>query len=174
MSDRKRAVVFDLDAASLCSLREALADWDIEVVNGASAGSLTEDWNPRPTDLFVVKARAEVVETLGMCRLLVFRGAFSTERPDNARDRRGRQQQPKELPPREDTPLLVLVPPREEALVRAALRAGADSCLELPVHAKQLTDALARVRRRDQPGAHTLHLDPAQPEDRWRDDGGQG
>jgi hypothetical protein len=33
---------------------------------------------------------------------------------------------------------------------------------------------LARVRQGNQPGRHTLSLDPAQIEDRWRDDGGQG
>jgi hypothetical protein len=30
------------------------------------------------------------------------------------------------------------------------------------------------VRQGNQPGRHTLNLDPAQREDHWRDDGGQG
>src|SRR5437588_10656130 len=37
MSYRSRAVAFDLDAASLSSLREALPAWEIEVVSGATA-----------------------------------------------------------------------------------------------------------------------------------------
>jgi hypothetical protein len=58
--------------------------------------------------------------------------------------------------------------------VWAALEAGADSCLVLPVHAKGMASVLARGRRGNQPGRHTLDLDRAQSEDRWRDDGGQG
>jgi hypothetical protein len=33
---------------------------------------------------------------------------------------------------------------------------------------------LARAHAGNQPGRHTLNLDQAQREDRWRDDGGQG
>jgi hypothetical protein len=65
---RSRAVAFDLDVASLMSLREALPEWDIEVVNRATIASLRQDWNPRAADLLVVNARAEVAETLGLCR----------------------------------------------------------------------------------------------------------
>src|SRR4051812_14173040 len=39
MTHRLRAVAFDVDAASLISLREALPEWEIEVVNGATAAS---------------------------------------------------------------------------------------------------------------------------------------
>jgi DNA-binding response OmpR family regulator len=72
------------------------------------------------------------------------------------------------------TPLLVLVPPAREALVRAALEARANSCLSLPVHPKELVAMVARARGGNRPGRQTLNLDRAQHEDRWRDDGGQG
>ena len=72
MPKRSKAVAFDLDATSLFSLREALPDWEIEVVRGATADSLAVDWNPGATDLLVVKAREKVAETIGLCRFLVF------------------------------------------------------------------------------------------------------
>jgi DNA-binding NarL/FixJ family response regulator len=75
---------------------------------------------------------------------------------------------------RPDAKLLVLVPPHHEEIVRAALQAGAAACLVLPVHAKEIASMLAHSRRGNQPGHHTLNLNPAQQEDRWRDDGGQG
>src|SRR5262245_59687314 len=56
MIDRLRAVAFDLDAASLSSLREALPGWAVHLVNGATAASLSPDWNPGPADLLVVNA----------------------------------------------------------------------------------------------------------------------
>jgi DNA-binding response OmpR family regulator len=150
MSNRSIAVAYDLDAASLISLREALSGWEIEVVNGATIRSLTRDWNPGTADLLVVTARDQVAETLGLCRGL--------------RSQAGRAH----------TSLLVLVSSGQEAVVRAVLEAGADSCLVLPVHAKQVVSMLARVRQGNRPGRHTLNLDRAQAEDLWRDDGGQG
>jgi hypothetical protein len=57
MPNQLRAVAFDLDAASLSGLREALPEWEIEVVNGATAASLTHDWNHGAADLLVVQAR---------------------------------------------------------------------------------------------------------------------
>ena len=74
---------------------------------------------------------------------------------------------------RAQTPLLVLVPPAQEPLVKAVLEAGANSCLVLPVHAKDLASTLARALAGNRPGRHTLGLDRAQREDRWRDDGGE-
>ena len=75
---------------------------------------------------------------------------------------------------RRNAPLLVLVPVGQESLVRAALEAGADSCLVLPVHAKEVASMLARLQQGNRPGRHTLNLERAQTEDPWRDDGGQG
>jgi DNA-binding NarL/FixJ family response regulator len=174
MPNRLKAIAFDLDRASLISLREALPEWEIEVVNGATAASLTHDWNPGAADLLVLRAGEDVAETLGLCRFLVGCGVFSTDArrkaADSSRLPRNRQDQAR----RADAPLLVLVPPGQESLVRAALEAGAVSCLVLPVHAKEVASMLARVRQGNRPGHHTLNLDQAQCEDRWRDDGGQG
>jgi CheY-like chemotaxis protein len=174
MPYRLKALTFDLDAASLTSLQEALPEWKVEPVNGATAGSLTHNWNPGAADLLVVKAGEDVAETLALCRFLVFCNVFSTDsREDEARtsERPGsRQNQIRQA----NAPLLLLVRAYEEALVRAALEAGVDSCLLLPIHAKEVTSMIARVQHCNQPGRHTLNLDPAQIEDRWRDDGGQG
>jgi CheY-like chemotaxis protein len=150
MMNQSKAIAFDVDPASLLSLREALPEWEIEAVRGATAALLTQDSDPGAADLLIVGARDDVTETLGLCRGL--------------RSQAGRAV----------TPLLVLVPPAQPALVRAALEAGADSCLVLPVNAKEVASMLAHARAGNQPGRHTLNLDQAQREDRWRDDGGQG
>lgn len=149
MLDRPKVVTFDVDPTSLISLRHAFPGWEIEAINGASLGSLTRDWAPGEAALLVVGARDEVAETLGLCRGL--------------RSQAGRAH----------TPLLVLVPPAQEALVRAALDVGAHSCLVLPVHAKDLVSMVARARGGNRPGRHTLGLHRAQREDPWRDHGGE-
>src|SRR5262249_22709763 len=96
-----------------------------------------------------VGARDQAAETLGLCRGL--------------RSQSGRAH----------TPLLVLVPPAREALVRAALDAGAHSCLVLPVHPKELMSTVTRARASNQAGRHTLGISRAQREDLWRHDGGE-
>jgi DNA-binding response OmpR family regulator len=149
MPDRLKAIAFDVHPESLDSLREALPEWDIEVTNGASTGSFVSDGSLEAVDLLVVGARDQAGETLGLCRTL--------------RSQAGRAQ----------TPLVVLVRPAQEALVRAALAAGANSCLVMPVHPKELASMVSRVRAGNQPGRHTLHLDRAQREDQWRDHGGE-
>jgi DNA-binding NarL/FixJ family response regulator len=149
MSDRPKVVAFDLDPDSLASLRQAFPDGEVETVSGATTGSLSQDWDPEAADLLVVGARDQAAETLGLCRGL--------------RSQAGRAH----------TPLLVLVPPAREDLVRAALAAGADSCMVVPVHPKDLVTMVARARAGNRPGRHTLNLDRAQREDRWRDDGGE-
>jgi DNA-binding response OmpR family regulator len=108
-----------------------------------------------------------------MCRLLVYGEVFSTDsRPEELKTLEVKGSRAK--PARQaNTPLLLFVSAGQESLVRAALEAGADSCLILPVHAKEMASVLARVRHDNQPGRHTLNLDPAQIEDRWRDDGGE-
>ena len=65
MPDESIAVAFDLDAASLISLREALPEWEIELLKGATASSLTYDWNPAEADLLVVQARAKMAPNDG-------------------------------------------------------------------------------------------------------------
>jgi hypothetical protein len=174
MSNQSKAIAFDVDPVSLLSLREALPGWEFELINGATVASLNHDWNAAAANLLVVMAREPVVEKLGLCRFLVFCGVLSTEPRKEVAEtlgmHRGRQGQGR----RGDAPLLVLVPSGQEPLVRAVLDAGADCCLVLPVHAKEVTSMLAHVRHGNQPGLHTLSLDQPQHEDIWRDDGGQG
>jgi DNA-binding response OmpR family regulator len=149
MPHQPRAVAFDVDQTTLASLRQAFPAWEIEARWGATYGSLDRDWNPPTVDLLVVGTHDGVIETLGLCRGL--------------RSQAGRAH----------TPLLVLVPPAREALVRAALDAGANSCLVLPVHPKELVNMVARARAGNRPGRHTVNLDPAQTDDPWRDSGGE-
>jgi hypothetical protein len=159
MPHRCRVVAFDLDEASLISLEEAFPEGVVEAVNGATAASLAHDWNPGRADLLVVRARDEVVETLGLCRFLVRCSAFST-------DARG---QPQNQGGRADALLLVLVPEGEEALASAAFEAGADCCLGLPAQAGELTSVLARLQKaQHRPGISR------EDEDRWSNDGGSG
>jgi hypothetical protein len=143
MPKQLRAVAFDLDAASLSGLREALPEWEIEVVNGATAASLTHDWNHGAADLLVVQAREELVETLGQCRFLAYCDVFSTasrEKVAKTLGLNGSRRNPI------DAPLLVLVPSGHDHLVKAALEAGADGCLVPPLHAVEVTSMLAHVR----------------------------
>jgi DNA-binding NarL/FixJ family response regulator len=150
MREQRRGVAFNLDGVSLNSLQEGLPGWQIEVIGGASPKSLAHDWNPTAADLVVIAAGDRWDETLGLCRGL--------------RSQAGRAH----------ILLLVLVPPAQDGLVRTLLEAGADSCLVLPVHAKEVANFLKHGRQGDRPGRHTLNLDRAQADDPWRDDGGQG
>jgi DNA-binding response OmpR family regulator len=149
MPNPMKVIAFDVDLDSLASLREAFPDWQVDAVAGATIESLARDWDPGSARLLVVGAREEVAETLGLCRSL--------------RGQAGRLR----------TPLLVLVWPAQEALVRAALDASANSCMVLPVHVKELVTMVSRALDGNQPGRHTLDLDQPQREDRWRDEGGE-
>jgi DNA-binding response OmpR family regulator len=115
----------------------------------ATRGSLLWDQEPTAVNLLVLGARDQVTETLELCRTLRCQAGLA------------------------QTPLLVLVQPAQEGLVRAALAAGASSCLVLPVHAKELVSIVNRVRAGNRPGRHTLSLHHAQSEDHWRDHGGE-
>jgi DNA-binding NarL/FixJ family response regulator len=180
MPNQSKAIAFDVEAESLTSLRDALPECAIEEVNGATAASLTRDWNPGTVDLMVVKARAKLKETLDLCRFLVSSGVLardSLEATDSQeelpktlglhRSRRNRARRP-------PSPLLVLVPAGRESIVKAVLKAGAQSCLMMPIDAKDVASMLVRAQEGNQPGRHTLNLEKAQTEDRWRDDGGEG
>jgi peptidylprolyl isomerase len=168
------AVAFDVDAVSLASLRQALPGWRVQEIHGATAASLPGDWNPGAADLLVLAFRGQGTEGVELCRFLAARTSASGDArteaagpPSPPADRRDHAR-------RADAPLLGLVPPGQEALVRAVLEAGAHSCLVLPVHAKEVASMLVHARAGNQPGRHTLNLEQAQSEDRWRDDGGQG
>jgi hypothetical protein len=180
MPSQSKVIAFDVDQADLVILQEGLPDSVIEVINGATAASLTRDWNPGTVDLVVVKARKHVAETLALCRFLVScgvlaRGASAVtdaqeEEPQTLGLHRGRRN----VARRPHSPLLVLVSPRRKRLVSAVLKAGAHSCLMLPINAKDVSSMLAHAQTGNQPGRHTLDLERAQTEDRWRDEGGQG
>ena len=87
MQERLKAVAFDVDPASLITLRQAFPEWEVEAVVGATASSIDRDWNPKVADLLLVGVREGVADTLGLCRAL--------------RGQAGRAQ----------TPLLVLIVP---------------------------------------------------------------
>lgn len=150
MPNQPRVIAFDVDEESLACLRQAFPSWEVEAVVGASSATLEKAWSPGPASLLVVGAGVGMAETLALCRGL--------------RSQAGRAR----------TPLLVLVPSANDDLVRAALEAGAHSCLVLPVHHRALVEALARADEGNKPGRHTRGLDRAQEGDRWQDDGGEG
>jgi hypothetical protein len=136
-----RAVAFDVDSASLSSLREALPSWEIATISGATAASLAHHWDPAAADLLVVSAGDNASETLGLCRFLSFCTRYSTEAREEGAETLDSWES---LPPfRLDAPLLVLAPPGQTTLVGAALEAGARSCLVLPIHAKDVASVLA-------------------------------
>jgi hypothetical protein len=171
---KARALAFDLDAPSLAALREAVPRWQIDVICGATVPSLPCDWNPGTVELLVVGVRADAAETLALCRFLAFSATNSRDFRPRGAAALGPRRNPSKLVPHGDAPLLVLVHSGQECLVRELLEAGADSCLVLPVHAKEVASMVAHMWQGNLPGRHTLNLDRAQYEDRWRDDGGQG
>lgn len=167
-----KAIAFDVDTSRLETLREALPVWQISEIYGATVNSLPSDWTPEESDLFVMGVRENVAETLGLCRFLAFWAASSQE---------SRQQEDfvmagslQDHSPRADAPILVLVAAGQEKLIESLLKAGAHSCLMLPMRAQEVAAMVRRARAGNQPGRHTLNLELAQVEDRWRDDGGQG
>jgi FKBP-type peptidyl-prolyl cis-trans isomerase 2 len=172
-----RAITFDVDGDSLASLREAFPGWEFEEIRGAAA-ALPRGWTPGTATVVVVGARADVAETLALCRVLAGpAAAASAIRPTAA------PEAPPEGSPlpgggsrvrRAAVPTLVLLHPGQENLAEVVLGAGAHSCLVLPLHAKDAARMLARTRAGNQPGRHTRNLEQAQTEDRWRDEGGQG
>jgi DNA-binding NarL/FixJ family response regulator len=178
--NQSKAIAFDVDPASLISLRQALPDCVIEEVNGATAASLTRDWNPGTVDLIVMKDRKEVAETLELCRFLVSCGVLGRNAPvvtdsqEEMPKTLGLHRSRRNVARRTHSPLLVLVSPGRKSIVADVLKAGAHSCLMLPINAKDVTSMLVHAQAGNQPGRHTLTLERAQTEDRWRDDGGQG
>jgi DNA-binding NarL/FixJ family response regulator len=163
-SKPSRAVAFDVDAASLISLREALPGWEIDTINGATPASLVHNWDPGAVDLLIASASGDVKEILGLCRFLPFCTWYSTDsREEVAADLDPRENLPALLP---DAPVLVLVPAGRGPVVGAALEAGARSCLVLPIHPNELASVLALARAGNQLGRQTLSFDQAQLEDR--------
>jgi hypothetical protein len=180
MPQQSKAIVFDADQTSLVSLREALPDFVIESINGATAASLTRNWNPGTVDLLVVSARRQVAQTLELCRFLVSCGVLGksasavTDSEEEAPKTLGLYRGRRHVGRRPHSPLLVLVSASRKRIIRGVLKAGAHSCLILPINAKEVASMLIHAQKGNQPGRHTLDLERAQTEDRWRDTGGQG
>ena len=163
-----------MDTASLASLREALPEWEIEVVYGAAVASLPCDWDPSVADLLVLGVREDVSETLGLCQFLAFCTGYSGDSRQEKAGPLGLLRKPPAVARRADAVILVLIPPEKEDLVGPMLEWGAHSCLILPVHPKDIASTWAHAQAGNQPGRHTLNLEGAQCADSWRDDGGQG
>jgi hypothetical protein len=174
MSDRLRAITFDVDTLSSASLREALPGWQIDTVYGATVASLPCDWAPGPVDLLVVGLREDVAETWGLCRFLSRTTSAVRESQRVAVETIGLPKNLLEVARRTAVPLLLLLPSGQGVLIDAGLKAGAHSCLMLPINAKEVASMFVHAHAGNQPGRHTLNLEGAQTEDRWRDDGGQG
>ena len=180
MPNQSKAIAFDMDLASLSSLREALPDCTIQEINGATVAALTREWNPGTVDLVVVNARKDVAQTLELCRFLVSCGVLGkvapvvTDSQEELPKTLGLHRSRPHVGRRLHSPLLVLVPPDQENVVTDVLKAGAHSCLMLPINAKDVASMLAHAQAGNQPGRHTIDLEKAQTEDRWRDEGGQG
>jgi PleD family two-component response regulator len=180
MPNPSKVIAFDVDRASLISLRKALPDSAIEEVHDATAASLTRDWNPGTVDLIVVNAGKETAETLELCRFLVSCGVLAQNAPvvtdsqEEGAKTLGLHRRRRNVVRRSHSPLLVLVSPSRKSIVKKALKAGAHSCLMLPINAKDVASMLVHAQTGNQPGRHTLDLEKAQTEDLWRDDGGQG
>ena len=168
-----RAVMFDVDVTSLASLRDALPEWEIVLVNGATPASLSGNWDPSSADLLVIGTQGNAADTLGLCRLLSFCTAYSPEARSEKAEPLVREQNPPTSKAVRNAPLLVLVPPGQETLVEAALEAGACSCLTLPIHAKEVTSMLAQAWAGNRPGRHTLGRERAQQDDPWQEEGGE-
>jgi DNA-binding response OmpR family regulator len=149
MPDKPNVVALDVDRDSLTRLREAFPGWRVEALDWANGTPLPRDGDPGAADLLVVGAHERLARTLAICR--GWRGQTGRSRP----------------------PLLVLLEPAQREQAGAVLQAGADSCLVLPVHPKELVSVLARERAGNRPGRHTSGLHRAQREDPWRDDGGE-
>jgi hypothetical protein len=167
-------VGFDLDPASLTSLRDALPGWHIDNIVGATIPSLARNGHAAAADLLVVGARANGTDTLALCRFLASCTSFATDSREAVSRVVGERGGLQCLARRLDAPLLVLLPPGHESLVSLVLETGAHSCLLLPICAKEVASMWAHAQAGNQPGRHTLNLEGAQDQDRWRDEGGEG
>jgi FKBP-type peptidyl-prolyl cis-trans isomerase 2 len=136
---RARVVTFDLDAANLAGLSQALPEWDLFQVNGVSADALAATWTNGAADLLVVGFGPDMARSLALCRFLVFCSAAAAENRGDRVPLRGPG-----VPA--GVPLLAVIPPGHEGLVGSALAAGAYYCLFPPLRPRELSDLLARLQ----------------------------
>jgi hypothetical protein len=136
-----RAFAFDVDAASLGSLREALPGWEFEAVNGATAASLGCDWGTQLVGLLVVGLREKVAGSLGPCRFLAHRvSSAGYPRPGKAGAGKGR---PGPL-------LIVLTPSGQESLLEGL--ECSHRCLGLPLQPTEVARLLGHATAGDGTG----------------------
>lgn len=115
-----------------------------------------------------------------LCRFLVSCGVLAREAPPVTDSQEelpktlGLHRRRRNVARQPHSPLLVLVPPSRKSIVVDVLKAGAHSCLMLPINASDVASMLVHAQGGNQPGRHTRDLERAQTEDRWRDDGGEG
>ncbi|MFN4259425.1 MAG: hypothetical protein ACK4RK_09000 [Gemmataceae bacterium] len=172
MHKQKMLIAFDVDNDSLVSIREALPEWDCDVVNQSCMPGFASRWHPGTADLLIVGMDRHKLETLKLCQFLTAPASDSETMP--------RQERASPMPrlvaegKTVAIPLLVLVPAGQEALAKAALEAGAHSCLFLPIHPQDVIRTMAHAQAGNQPGRHTINLQQPQSEDLWRDEGGEG
>lgn len=169
-----RLLAIDVDTVSLASLRQALPGWEIAIINGTSVSALARTWDPAAADLLVIGIGEDTTATLALCRFVAYCTTYSRDALPGIADTVGPAELLEQLRQQVNAPLLVLVPPGHATLVAGVLEAGAHSCLELPIDPKEVRAMLARARKGNQPGRHTLNLQRAQTEDRCRDEGGEG
>jgi hypothetical protein len=178
--EQSKIIAFNLDQPSLTGLRDAFPGFVIEAVDGAAAPSQRADWDPGTIDLFVVQSGDEIAQTLELCRslassaVLAKAGPVITDSQEANPRKSGLRAGPPDGQRRTRSPILVLLPQIQMKHLRDVLKAGAHTCLALPINAKDVTSMLAHAQAGNQPGRHTLNLERAQIEDRWRDDGGEG
>jgi CheY-like chemotaxis protein len=172
-ANRERVFAFDLDRASLACLGEALPGWEVQTVNGMTPAGLPPDWHPGAAGLLVVRVRKDVRAALALCRFLASCASLSAPPPPGAGGPcpAGDPDNPLQRPA---PPLVVLLARGREALATAALEAGADSCLVIPIQPGEIKGVLARTSAGNRPGRHTGKLDKAQRDDPWRETGGEG
>src|SRR5207249_6854914 len=120
--------------------------------------SLTRDWNPGAADLLVVKALEDVAETLKLCRFLVSRGIVSTAAGEEVAKTQGQPTERQDQARRAGAPLLVLVPSKRGPLVKAALAAGAESCLAVPAPPAGMARVGVPARHGNHPRRSPLYL----------------
>jgi hypothetical protein len=180
MMNQSRIIAFDLDRASLRCLRDALPESVIEAVNGASSASFGANWDPGIVDLLIIQSGEEIAETVKLCKYLVSRRVLAKDGPiiTDSQEVKSSKLEVHGDPPVAQrltrAPLLVLLPASQMTHLRDVLKAGAHSCLMLPIDAKDVASMLIHAQAGNQPGRHTLNLERAQVEDRWRDNGGEG
>ncbi len=161
-----RAVTFDVDTGSLSRLRAALTGWRIDVLYGATVASLPCDWKPDAVDLHVLGVRANIRETLELCRFLTYCAPERTRLGHRTAWADGDHPGSGDPPQRRGPRLLVLVPPGQAAVVARMLEAGAGRCLTLPVEAGLLADLPAWVCERESAAEARSRNEPVHDEDR--------